>query len=95
MSGYTAKDVDRIEAIIDGPESSRDKALRVVDWLNTRSELMTPAEVAARFGVDAKTVARWAKSAKIESLRTPGGHRRYRKTDVDDMASFGFENSTD
>ena len=44
--------------------------------------LMGPAEVAARFSVDPKTVTRWAKAGKIASVRTLGGHRRYRETDV-------------
>lgn len=46
-------------------------------------ELLTPAEVARIFGVDPKTVARWAKTGRIPSIRTPGGHRRYRRADVD------------
>jgi excisionase family DNA binding protein len=40
-------------------------------------ELMTPAEVAALFRVDPKTVTRWAQQGKLLSLRTLGGHRRY------------------
>ena len=44
--------------------------------------LMTPAEVAAMFRVDPKTVTRWAKAGKLTSIRTLGGHRRYRATEV-------------
>jgi excisionase family DNA binding protein len=44
--------------------------------------LMTPAEVAACFKVDPKTVTRWAKAGKITAIRTLGGHRRYRETEV-------------
>jgi excisionase family DNA binding protein len=40
--------------------------------------LLTPAEVAALFRVDPKTVTRWAKAGKLTSIRTLGGHRRYR-----------------
>jgi len=39
--------------------------------------LLTPAEVARLFGVDVKTVSRWAVAGKLESIRTLGGHRRY------------------
>ena len=39
--------------------------------------LLTPAEVAALFRVDPKTVTRWAKAGRIECIRTLGGHRRY------------------
>lgn len=48
--------------------------------LDTR--LMTPAEVAAVFRVDVKTVTRWANAGKLTSIRTLGGHRRYRETEV-------------
>jgi excisionase family DNA binding protein len=44
--------------------------------------LLTPAEVATMFRVDPKTVTRWAKSGKLTSIRTLGGHRRYRETEV-------------
>lgn len=44
--------------------------------------LLTPAEVAALFRVDPKTVTRWAKAGKLSSIRTLGGHRRYWETEV-------------
>ena len=44
--------------------------------------LLTPAEVAALVFVDPKTVSRWATAGKIPSQRTPGGHRRFRSSDV-------------
>jgi excisionase family DNA binding protein len=46
------------------------------------SGLMTPAEVAALFGVDPKTARRWAKTGRLSSIKTPGGHRRYRAAEV-------------
>ncbi len=52
--------------------------------------LLTPAEVAARFRVDPKTVTRWAKAGKLSSIRTLGGHRRYRATEIEALlASTG------
>ena len=45
-------------------------------------ELLTPAEVAELFRVDSKTVRRWAASGRLPSIRTPGGHRRFRAEDV-------------
>lgn len=45
-------------------------------------KLLTPAEVAAMFRVDPKTVTRWAKAGKISAIRTLGGHRRYRESEV-------------
>jgi excisionase family DNA binding protein len=43
----------------------------------TTPELMTPAEVATAFRVDAKTVTRWAVAGKLRSIQTLGGHRRF------------------
>src|SRR6478735_8674512 len=45
-------------------------------------KLLTPAEVASLFRVDPKTVTRWAKAGKLNSIRTLGGHRRYRESEV-------------
>lgn len=45
-------------------------------------ELLTPAEVAAGFGVSAKTVLRWAQAGKLSVIRTIGGHRRYKAVEV-------------
>jgi excisionase family DNA binding protein len=44
--------------------------------------LLTPSEVASMFRVDPKTVTRWAKAGKLTSIRTLGGHRRYREAEV-------------
>lgn len=55
--------------------------------------LLTPAEVAAIFRVDPKTVTRWAQAGKLSSIRTLGGHRRYRAAEVQallgDLATGG------
>ncbi|AEG43150.1 BldC family transcriptional regulator [Isoptericola variabilis] len=45
-------------------------------------DLLTPAEVASLFRVDPKTVTRWAKAGKLSSIRTLGGHRRYKESEV-------------
>ncbi len=45
-------------------------------------KLLTPSEVASLFRVDPKTVTRWAKSGKITAIKTLGGHRRYRESEV-------------
>jgi excisionase family DNA binding protein len=47
-----------------------------------QENLLTPAEVAALFRVDPKTVTRWAKAGKLTSIRTLGGHRRYKESEV-------------
>lgn len=52
-------------------------------------KLLTPAEVAALFRVDPKTVTRWAKAGKLTSIRTLGGHRRYRESEVRQLLAGG------
>ena len=44
--------------------------------------LLTPGQVAKAFSVDPKTVTRWAAAGRISSIKTPGGHRRFRASEV-------------
>lgn len=53
-----------------------------MDSENTPERLLTPGEVAQMFRVDPKTVTRWASSGRIGSIKTPGGHRRFRESEV-------------
>lgn len=48
--------------------------------------LMTPGEVAKIFRVDPKTVTRWAHAGKLRSTRTPGGHVRFYRDEIMEMA---------
>lgn len=50
--------------------------------IDPRGVLLTPSEVAQLFRVDPKTVTRWAQAGKLSSIRTLGGHRRYRHDEV-------------
>ena len=52
---------------------------------SAQENLLTPAEVATLFRVDPKTVTRWAKAGKLTSIRTLGGHRRYRESEVREL----------
>ena len=52
---------------------------------NNSEKLLTPSEVAALFRVDPKTVTRWAKAGKLSSIRTLGGHRRYRESEIREL----------
>jgi len=45
-------------------------------------QLLAPSEVAALFGVEPKTVARWSRAGKLVCIYTPGGHRRYRVEEI-------------
>ncbi len=50
--------------------------------MESRERLLTPGEVASLFRVDPKTVTRWAAAGRISSIRTPGGHRRFRESEI-------------
>ena len=41
------------------------------------------------FRVDPKTVTRWAKAGKLTSIRTLGGHRRYKESEVRGLLEGG------
>ncbi len=55
--------------------------------------LLTPAEVATLFRVDPKTVTRWAKAGKLTAIRTLGGHRRYRQSEVQKLLKSNLDKS--
>ena len=44
--------------------------------------LLTPSEVAEMFRVNPKTVTRWARTGRLQAIKTIGGHRRYRLSEV-------------
>ena len=44
--------------------------------------LLTPGEVATLFRVNPKTVTRWARAGKLTAIRTLGGHRRFRASEI-------------
>ena len=48
----------------------------------TSDMLLTPAEVAEMFRVNPKTVSCWARAGKISAIKTIGGHRRYKLSEV-------------
>jgi len=52
--------------------------------------LLISSEVAEMFRVDVKTVNRWVKLGKIPHIRTPGGHSRFRESEV--LAILSGEN---
>ncbi len=45
-------------------------------------EMLTAGEVARAFGVNPRTVRTWANKGWLPVVRTLGGHRRFRLTDV-------------
>jgi excisionase family DNA binding protein len=49
-------------------------------------KLLRPGQVAEMLNLDAKTVTRWAKAGRINAVRLPSGHRRYRQAEVEAIA---------
>ena len=49
---------------------------------SANDRLLTPAEVAEMFRVNPKTVTRWARTGRLQAIKTIGGHRRYRLSEV-------------
>ena len=45
-------------------------------------EFLSRGEVARLFGVSLSTVTRWARTGLLQTVRTPGGHYRYRAEDM-------------
>ena len=45
-------------------------------------EFLSRGEVARLFGVSPSTVTRWARAGLVASVRTPGGHYRFRAQDA-------------
>jgi excisionase family DNA binding protein len=68
---------------------------KVIGMNSEQEILLTPAEVASLFRVDPKTVTRWAKSGKLTSIRTLGGHRRYKESEVKALLSATTNNRTE
>ena len=50
--------------------------------LDATDALLTPSEVAQMFRVNPKTVTRWARAGKLTAIRTLGGHRRFRASEI-------------
>ena len=49
------------------------------------SDLMTPVEAAEFLRLSVRSLARYEELGKLTALRLPGGHRRYRRVDVESL----------
>jgi excisionase family DNA binding protein len=59
-----------------------DRTMTQHDDIDAPEALLTPSEVAALFRVNPKTVTRWARSGKLTAIRTLGGHRRFKASEI-------------
>jgi excisionase family DNA binding protein len=56
-------------------------------------DLLPPAESAKLIGISRDTLKRWEKKGRITALRTPEGHRRFRRRDVEALLTEPIEAS--
>lgn len=49
----------------------------------TSADHLPVSAAAALIGISADTLRRWDKAGRITSFRTPTGHRRFRRADVE------------
>lgn len=54
-------------------------------------QFLSIGEAAEYLGVSIDTLRRWAKAGKISDTRSPGGHRYFRKTDLDNLFNTKYE----
>lgn len=55
------------------------------------SRMMTPNQVAEAFGVNAKTITRWAQTGRLHCVRTLGGHRRFDREQIETLLANSEE----
>ena len=60
-----------------------------------KPELMYAREVAELFRVDPKTVGRWASKGRLGYMTTPGGHKRYYRSEVYALLEAGEPDATE
>ncbi len=60
----------------EGRMQADDPATRIADWL-------TLGQAARYLGVAQSTIRKWSDSGRLPAFYTPGGHRRFRRGDLD------------
>ena len=48
-------------------------------------ELISPAQAAKMLGVSITTLRNWEKAGKIKCIKTLGGHRRYKRSEIEQI----------
>lgn len=59
----------------------------VVDTAEAVDEYLAPGDVARLLCVSPRTVSRWADQGRIPHLVTLGGHRRFRRSEVQKLVT--------
>ncbi len=53
---------------------------------------LTPKQVQEKFGYHPKSLSRWADEGKIKFTKSPGGHRRYLLSSLEELTLSAFDN---
>src|ERR1700716_3907003 len=53
------------------------------------SEWLTLGQAARFLGVAQSTIRKWSDTGRLPAFYTPGGHRRYRRSDLDEFLNQG------
>ena len=53
---------------------------------------LTPKQVQEKFGYHPKSLSRWADEGKIKFTKSPGGHRRYLLSSLEELTAFTLDN---
>lgn len=56
-------------------------------------KLITVTKAAVQLGVTKRTLQDWDRSGKLSALRTAGGHRRYRQSDVEKLQGIEHDDA--
>jgi len=59
-----------------------------------KDRLLTLEEASETLGVHPDTLRRWDNSGKFQSIKTKGGHRRYKKSQIDEYLQNDVEETT-
>ena len=62
---------------------------------SSQNQFLSSAEAARVLGVHAASLKRWSDQGRIDCVRTPGGHRRFRRADVERFAQQPAKKSSD
>ncbi len=99
--GQLRRNVDVAEQVVRAPSELRPRIVsqssrpagRAAGLSGEAPQLLRSHEVAAVFDVTERTVINWAAAGKLPSLRTIGGHLRFRRDDVMKLLSGADEQS--
>jgi excisionase family DNA binding protein len=62
-------------------------------YADDEDRLLPIGEAARQLGVSIDTIRRWEGEDKIHPIRTPGGQRRFRQSEIDRLLATGPEHA--